>query len=274
MVIYENNSTDGTKQMLESWAKEDEKVFVTSEDVTTDFIKSITIARDMYNSPSKNEVIAWARNNLVKILEKEMFNDVTHIVLFDLNTEYPLPIQNIYNCIMKANQDYDALVCNAVNPDGTMYDVYSLRTLDHPFGPEIMGNNFWNEKHINQLGKSIGFKDEYIPIYSGFNGLCIVKRESMIGARYSGVPSAALDSFYRLNCKDIIEKAIFVINGNPLGIYCFPDFKLFYVNNAGYNYPVVNPHSTFFRDMIQNNHKKIYMYPKFFWRKYSSLLRF
>lgn len=272
IVIFENNSVDGTKDFLKKWSSNNSNVHVEMQDYDEEFFRKLCVGRDIYNNPSRPECNAWARNKLMDIVDSPEYDEITHIVMFDFNTMHPLPIQNIYNTLTKMDKEYDAIICNAIDANGCAVDAYSMRTMEHMFGPEIMGDMFWHESHIRALKRNFGYKDELIPVLSAFNGLCIFKKESIRGVRYSGVPTTAMDTFYRLECDNFVLKSNTLYAGIPLGVYCFPNKTLFYSNNSGYNYPVVNPHTSFFLEMRKNGKDKVFVYPKFLWRKYTHVL--
>lgn len=271
IVIFENNSDDASKELLTKWSASNSNVHIQLQHYSEDFIKTISKARNIYNEPCQLELTAWARNQLLEMIEKDDYADFSHVVMFDFNTKQSLPVQNLYNCLMRCDKDYDVVVCNSINSDGSIIDGFNMRTEEYPYGPEVMGDMFWRESYQKLLRKNFGFKDEFIPILSGFNSLAIFKKSSIYGVRYSALPTKELDEFYRLRSDFICKKASYIRHGNPLGMFVFPNKSIFYLNSTGFNMPVVSPHVNFFMQMAIKGHSRIFLYPRLFWRKYSSI---
>lgn len=128
----------------------------------------------------------------------------------------------------------------------------------------------------------------YIPIASGFNGLCIFRYEAIMGPlgksidqplnplRYSAVPTAEMNAEYKaMKCiPPLAKNANTHSNGASAGIYLFPnqgdkedkeDKGIFYFHNSGYNFPVVCEHVPFFAAMRARNCRRIYLCTDLVW---------
>jgi len=129
----------------------------------------------------------------------------------------------------------------------------------------------------------------YIIIASGFNGLCIFRRESIIGGvhapplRYSAVPTAEMNAEYEaMKCIPPLSKnAKTHVDGASVGMYLFPKNSndtnhknnndtnhknsIFYFHNSGYNFPVVCEHVPFFAGMRAHNRRRIYLCTDLVW---------
>jgi hypothetical protein len=110
----------------------------------------------------------------------------------------------------------------------------------------------------------------YVPITSGFNGMCIFRREAIAGLRYSAVPTAEMNAEYEaLYSIPPLAFNANVTTGTPLGIYLFPknaeDKGIFYFHNSGYNFPVVCEHVPFFAAMRANDRRRIYLCTDLVW---------
>ena len=112
----------------------------------------------------------------------------------------------------------------------------------------------------------------YIPVASGFNGLCIFRREAILGLRYSAVPTPEMNAEYKaMNCiPPLAKNANTHLNGASAGIYLFPndndsenhknnhknnaeDKGIFYFHNSGYNFTSIKMTIFFyFRKMKEN----------------------
>ena len=212
-----------------------------------------------------------------------------YVVMIDMDNPVPFPVNNILRCIARDPDGFDALVCNGLNPFGYMYDFYAYRDAQFPFGPEIMREAFWSGQHQRYVQTAVHNKTlfhirqmrqnparlPYIPIASGFNGLCIFRREALMGLRYSAVPTPEMNAEYQaMNCiPPLAKNANTHLNGGSVGIYLFPKTKnndtndkgIFYFHNSGYNFPVVCEHVPFFAAMRANNHRRIYLCTDLVW---------
>jgi hypothetical protein len=217
-----------------------------------------------------------------------------YVVMIDTDNPVPFPVNAILRCIARDPDGFDALVCNGLNPMGYMYDTYAYRDAQFPFGPEIMREAFWSGQHQSYVQTAVHNRTifhnrlmrqnpallPYIPIASGFNGLCIFRYEALMGLRYSAVPTAEMHAEYEaMNCIPPLAKhANTHSNGASAGIYLFPndndkdkdkdnekDKGIFYFHNSGYNFPVVCEHVPFFAAMRARNCRRIYLCTDLVW---------
>ena len=215
-----------------------------------------------------------------------------YVVMIDTDNPVPFPVNAILKCIARDPDGFDALVCNGLNPMGYMYDTYAYRDAQCPFGPEIMREAFWSGQHQQYVQTAVHNRTifhnrlmrqnpallPYIPIASGFNGLCIFRYEALMGLRYSAVPTPEMNAEYQaMNCiPPLAKNANTHVNGASAGIYLFPndndndndneeDKGIFYFHNSGYNFPVVCEHVPFFAAMRARNCRRIYLCTDLVW---------
>jgi hypothetical protein len=176
-------------------------------------------------------------------------------------------------------------VCNGLNPFGYMYDFYAYRDAQFPFGPEIMREAFWSGHHQQYVQTAMHNKTmfcnrmiqknpallPYIPVASGFNGLCIFRLDAIKGSLYSATPTPEMNAEYQaMNCiPPLAKNAKTHVDGASVGMYLFPKDEnnkgIFYFHNSGYNFPVVCEHVPFFASMRANNHRRIYLCTDLVW---------
>ena len=270
MVIYENNSTDTTKIKLNEWAEEDPRVHILCETFTDDELKAQTTSRDIYNNPSKEETKCLARNKLLDMLSQEKFQDYTHVILMNLNNQNPPPVQKMAAYIIKPPCEYDAMICNGIDTKGRIYDLHAYRDERYPFGPEIIGPEFWTDHHRNLACETILFKKEMRSVLSAYNGMCILRKEAIKGLKFSVFPSTTLDIMYRTKCDRFIIPTNYQYNDAPIGMFYFSNNSVFYYFTSSVNVPLVNPFTNFFLEMRRNGHEKIMINPNFIWKWYSA----
>jgi len=208
-----------------------------------------------------------------------------YVIMIDMDNPVPFPVNAILRCIARDPDGFDALVCNGLNPMGHMYDTYAYRDAQFPFGPEIMREAFWSGHHQYYVQTAVHNKTlfhnrqmihntsllPYVPIGSGFNGLCIFRLDAIKGIRYSAVPTPEMNAEYQaMNCIPPLSKnAKTHVDGASVGMYLFPKDEnnkgIFYFHNSGYNFPVVCEHVPFFAAMRANNRRRIYLCTDLVW---------
>jgi hypothetical protein len=212
--------------------------------------------------------------------------------MIDTDNPVPFPVDSVLRCIARDPDGFDALVCNGLNSSGQIYDTYAYRDAQFPFGPEIMRDAFWSGHHqyymrtavhnqtlfFNRQLRENPARLPYVPILSGFNGLCIFRREALMGLRYSAVPTAEMNAEYEA-LYSIPPFSNTIVNGASVGIHLFPNDKgndndthkddkdkgIFYFHNSGYNFPVVCEHTSLFAAMRAKNRRRIYLCTDLVW---------
>lgn len=257
--LYENNSTDATRNYFPILQSLSPNVHIQSDTFTDEELLQRSIARSYENDPCRMEMIAYARNKLLAMIRAHGYGqDEDYVVMFDCDM-VSIPTEPLLERLRAFPDDVDVLFANGLSRNGqTYYDMYALRYGNNPFGPELLGETFW--KTMPQ----ICIKGT-IPVISAFGGLAIYRGYCMKHSQYSAIPTQALDTLY----KQLIKQTSFTsskethYNGVAMGIYLFgkgPD-NLFYVNNSGYNFPVVCEHSTFHADMMLRGHGRFRIDP-------------
>lgn len=228
-----------------------------------------------------------------KCNEGGVWGTVGSLVMIDMDNPVPFPVDAILKCIARDPDGFDALVCNGLNSSGQIYDTYAYRDAQFPFGPEIMRDAFWSGHHqyymrtavhnntlfFNRQLRENPARLPYVPILSGFNGLCIFRREALMGLRYSAVPTAEMNAEYEA-LYSIPPFSNTIVNGASVGIHLFPkDDKdshkddnnhsnskgIFYFHNSGHNFPVVCEHVPLFAAMRASNRRRIYLCTDLVW---------
>lgn len=286
--FYENNSDDGTPDELIKWAQEvPDQISVLCERFTREEQLARGVARTYDNLPCRIEQIAYARNRLMSMLESDTgpSSNAKYVIMIDMDNPVPFPVAAILRCITRDPDGFDALVCNGLNPIGYMYDFYAYRDAQFPFGPEIMREAFWSGQHQYYVQTAMYNKTmfqgrqlrqnpgglPYIPIGSGFNGLCIFRRDAIHGVRYSAIPTPEMNAEYEaMKCiPPLAKNAKTHVDGATVGMYLFPkdanNNRIFYFHNSGYNFPIVCEHVPFFAGMRAKNHRRIYLCTDLVW---------
>lgn len=178
VILYENNSSDRTVKIFQSWAAKNFRVkFITEK------IKAKDLAK------SRTERIAHARNQVLLEAKKEEYRDFKYFVLVDLDFQKGWPIDEIVKTVLNQEIEWDSVSANGVLPDGRYYDLYAFRDWNFVLNHEILG-----------FGKSIDMildTQKWHPVYSAFGGLAIYKTETITQFNYCGTVTEELENYYK-----------------------------------------------------------------------------
>ena len=270
LFIYENNSTDNTKKLLQDWATVDKRVHVKSEDFSKEFLLEQGYARTYDNLPCRMESISAARNKLMEWMESWGLGvgeeDLTIFIDPDIPTVFP--VDCLVSLCRAFPQGAHAFFANGLSGTMKYYDAYAYRDTQHPFGAELMGEEIFDLKYKSVM-RQIPFDGQPIPVLSAFGGLGIYKSSCIRGLRYSAIPTPDLHTLNLKSLKEnpdhvyvkkVKEKPTTHIQGVSQGIYMF-DKELFYRNCSGYNFPVICEHVTLHASMIVRGYDKLFVLP-------------
>lgn len=254
IVIYENNSTDNTKNILQQYTTNTHFTII-SEDI--DILSKEKSVLWSYmeitgnNHPCKIEHLSNARNRLIEEINK--IQDYSYVIMIDFDSN-GWQLEGIIDSLSK-RENWDAIFANS--PE--YYDYYALRTTVLPFGPEFIGETFW--RNINQLKIN---SPELISVYSAFNGIGIYKKELFETYKYDFMVNDVIKEFYKnfINSKQMTPMAMNIIS-NPCPIFPFgyKDENIFWKSNSGYNGAVVCEHTALHFALVNDNYK-LYINPK------------
>lgn len=262
-IIYENNSDDGTKEVL-STVSGREGWLVVSENVPDEVIRGACKGFSYDNKPCRMEVIAWARNKLLaeigKVAEKE---GLYHVLMIDLDIWDWNPAQ--VPEVLKI-EGWDALCVNGMAYACNYRDALAFRSHRFPFGPEQLGEYWWKKTSV-KIHRQV-LRHGLVPVYSAFGGMTVYRWEAIEGLRYSG----SIDEEYH---KDVLARS-----NEPLGLATrfdlwkarrklqrerevngsdlFGDGSI-YLNNSGYDHPVVCEHVPFHAAMRNRGAGRIFI---------------
>ena len=270
LFIYENNSTDSTKKLLEDWATLDKRVHVKCEVFSKEFLLEQGYARAYDNIPCRMESISTARNKLVEWMESFGMgvgeDDLTIFIDPDIPTVFN--VDCLASLCRSFPQGAHAFFANGLSGNMKYYDAYAYRDTQHPFGAELLGEEIFDFKYKSVI-KQIPFDAQPIPVLSAFGGLGIYKSICIRGLRYSATPTQDLHTLNlrimkenpdHIYVKKVKEKPTTHIQGASQGIYLF-DKELFYRNCSGYNFPVICEHVPFHAAMIARGYDKLFVLP-------------
>lgn len=259
--LYENNSTDSTKGFLEIIKKKFDWIEIVSEDFENAFFLNEGFARTWDNKPCRIEMIAYARNQLLKMIESKNLVREDFFILMDLDMKISPDVNALKHILKQMPEKVDVLFANGIRGDGRYYDGYELRTEEYPFGPEILGEEFWSEEHMDKILKEYDSEGSFTPVISAFGGIAIYKGDTFKGCNYSANVTDELHEFYSKHIlPESNKKPVTHHEGVLLGCY-LKDDKIFYRNNSGYNYPICAEHVNFHLQIRKKGFTNMFICP-------------
>ncbi len=264
--VYENNSSDSTVSTLKTWAQNNLKVHVISENFSQQQLFNLSKVHTWDGQPFRTEVIAHARNTLLEHALHPKLDEYSYVIMLDMDFRFPFDTQGIIDSF-RQTIEWDAICANGITDQKTTYDRYALRNKEKPLGPELLGDAWWDD--IRTTSISIEKNTPLVPVYSAFGGLAIYKRASIKGCHYSGIVTKELESLTRkiildnnshseivkyFNRNDAVNTIILLSNE--------PGALKWICNSGGYELPVCCEHVIFHAMMFHNNHGKIFINPK------------
>jgi glycosyltransferase involved in cell wall biosynthesis len=187
VIIYENNSSDKTAELMRAWAEANSKVLFLSENLT----RQQALDASPMKVVERLVLIARARNKVLDVIMREEYEDYKYVILADLDFRDPWDIANIIDTIQNPEHEFDAVFANG------SYDLLAFRSEEFPIGYELLGKPYWsliNGTRASTFFKKIFDKDSpWTQVYSAFGGVGIYKREAMKGCRYSATVTKDLE---------------------------------------------------------------------------------
>jgi hypothetical protein len=239
-VVYENNSTDSTKDILKTYAG-NSAVKILSEDLPPESFKKENSVLWAYTDvtgsdhPCRMELISNARNKLLEEINKPDYSEYTYCIMIDLDSN-GWDINGIVDSFRRCDE-WDAVFATS----RPYYDYYALRTAALPFGPELLGDSFWRAL------PSIRPQGPLVPVYSAFNGIGIYKKSLLEAHRYDFQVDDEMKIFYRkwlsTNSINAAQKALIE---NPCAKFPISwkdeEGAIVWKSNSGYKGAVVCEH--------------------------------
>ena len=195
MVIFENDSTDKTKIILEEFQSKHENTRMIFDTLKDKIKISSNVTKPYSRFVKKPLNLTYARNALLHYVETN-YSHFDYMIMVDLDSVVknfkPTLVQQILQ--KYDNSSWDVLTANS---DTKYYDIWALR-IYHDVWDQKLHGKLWKEPidydcwmmkytkkyvHGNQINIPIDFP--LIPVTSAFGGLGLYKISSIIGCRYN-----------------------------------------------------------------------------------------
>ena len=198
VVVFENDSKDGTKERLKKWSEDNDKVKILTQDFHNKKRPSISF-------------MAQCRNYYIEEIEKS-YSDYDYVIVLDMDMN-GWDIDGIAQSL--AFNNWDAIAANGIKPDGRMYDAFAFRSKEFP---ENKSNPYYWTSIIPKIQKHYCNGNDLVEVDSAFGGLCIYKTSSIKNVRYNSIDD---------DCEHILFHQRIKYNGGK--IYMNPSLVAYYI---------------------------------------------
>ena len=206
ILLYENDSTDETVDLMNQHAGRNPHIHFVSEKFQDEelFPRTVRIAR--------------ARNKVLDMAKNPLYSDYKFLVMTDLDLLRDWAIPEMLVSIQNSDH-WDAVFANGIfaNPH-FYYDRYAFRNSEYPFGPELLGDHFWDEVFTSWF--QVLSQTAWIPVYSAFGGFAIYKTSIILHFTYSGTVTDELAEYYQVIAANLPSSSPhleYYLNKNGLG---------------------------------------------------------
>jgi hypothetical protein len=173
VIVFENDSNDGTKEKLSAWKTLNSRINIISEN---------------YNIQKRPSIkfLAEARNKYIRVIQSGQYNDFDIVLVIDMDMSYGLDVRGIQDSFAKID-GWDGICSNGIFKNtGEMYDAFAFRNSEFPlpFPNEIyatVNDTLSKIQKIYPVGSSL------VPVYSCFGGMAIYKRASIANCEYDSI---------------------------------------------------------------------------------------
>lgn len=185
--VYENDSTDKTKQLLQGWHDSDpDNVFISLNDTSAQ--PTIPPASDVpginpFYSHKRIDKMAMLRNTYMQFVD-DMGWSADYLVVVDLDVA-KISADNIVSSFVR--EDWDAVTAFGYSTSPKLkrryHDTYALTEFGDEENPQT------EEKIIKNSEKYANLNDgnPWVRVFSAFGGLAIYRFESIKGVRYEAL---------------------------------------------------------------------------------------
>jgi hypothetical protein len=203
IVIFENDSEDGTREIIKKLSKEDENIhLINCDPYSHDCKLNESILYDMgCFSRYRIDKMATFRNKYMDYIE-EHFSDYQYLLVQDFDIEGVLNIPDILNVLNSSedelgndklpSEEWSALAFNGRSPLPSslgsitmMYDAMAYcRTKEDLIQSKNKNDGILDLSFKVLDGLRINFTDKPLKVYSAFNGACLYKLKDVVDKRY------------------------------------------------------------------------------------------
>ena len=182
VIVFENDSRDGTKQVLAKWQAGNPKVHIISKDFGN------------VKRPSL-EFMAAARNQyMTKLFNDPQYQDFDMVMVVDMDHIHGWDDRGVADSFAKIDR-WDSVGSNGIYDDkGTMYDLLAFRSPDFPhrITRKELGYKTVSTECLKKYGKAFCERvypvgSNLVPVQSCFGGMAFYKKQYIKGCKYASI---------------------------------------------------------------------------------------
>jgi len=196
IVLFENDSKDGTRAILRQWAEENPRVDLLSccEDGECECrlnIQNLYFIETNHNSTQRIEKMSAFRQRVLSHI-KHHYGDYDYLMVKDLDLLGGIYLDGLMTTF--ARDDWDMVFARGltvlfISPHYFLYDPLAFLRKDEPFDSafsyNIVSNYYqFQSMHIDRHLKNTTLDSPWVECRSGFNGLAIYRMKSLQDASY------------------------------------------------------------------------------------------
>lgn len=198
VVIFENNSVDNTKKILQKWMDSDKNhihCIIDDYKIVKSHVRSSFVVNPFFSSERITKM-ATLRNQYLDYVDKEGWNaDYLIVVDLDVAQLYLECIVNSFN----RKENWDALLAYGYSTSPKLkrryHDSYALIENEMIDEPQTELSIKQNSERYAKLCKN----HDLLPVYSGFGGLSIYRFDALKSLRYEVIENN--DSRVEVRCE-------------------------------------------------------------------------
>ncbi|MES2215391.1 MAG: hypothetical protein V4485_05210 [Pseudomonadota bacterium] len=173
ILLFENDSKDGAKDLLKKWSLDNAKVTI--------------ITKDFHNKKRPSiKFMAEARNHYLKELNTPKYKDFDMLRVVDMDMPYGFDLRGIRHSFSEIGR-WDAVCSNGLNRGGRMYDAFAFRSKDFPYTQYEVGEEKYWQVIIPEMQQVIPATQDLMPVDSCFGGLAFYKRDKIKDCLYDSL---------------------------------------------------------------------------------------
>lgn len=184
ILIFENNSLDNTKKVLQDWANNNININIHTEDYDESKYDTISVPKGYNKSNSRKRIQKMVdyRNQYLEYIEFHNLQ-ADYIIIVDLDVA-DISLKGVISSF-GTEQEWDAIASNCYSRSPKLkkryHDTYALIE----DGKENIPQSELTIDNNRYLWANLNINMPFIRVFSAFGGLAIYKYESIKGLRYS-----------------------------------------------------------------------------------------
>lgn len=189
VVVFENDSKDGSRELLKAWSRKNQAVHLLEcQGVTDCRLNQLKMYNYGPRSLNRMEKMALFRNQYLRFIQ-EKYTDFDYVLIIDFDLQGPWSNDGIAHSI--AQKDWDGVFAyglhSLLGSFGLVYMMYDGLAYVHKYdkydSPKNLFKNYFYMNFIDLYASVKG--SPLVPVKSSFSGLALYKLESFLCGEYN-----------------------------------------------------------------------------------------